>query len=177
MHDDLAAIRQTCDGDADAFQILVERHQESVFRLVRNLVSRPSCVEDLAQETFLAAYRHLAAFDPSIGTFSTWLLRIARNRCLNLLKKKTPLVLPDVPEISVEPVAVASDGEVFSRLDRALASLPLPQRTAFVLAEIEELPLAEVARIEGVRTGTIKSRVSRAKARLRAALAPFVEKS
>jgi RNA polymerase sigma-70 factor (ECF subfamily) len=172
MSDDLDVIGSVRGGNREAFRLLVERYQGPVCCLIRNLIPNAHDGEDLAQEVFLAAYQHLASYDPRQGAFSTWLLTIARNRCLNARKKQRPVVLDELPEPAGPPApdAEAAEAEWFGQLDQALAALPFGQRTAFVLAEVQGLPHEEIARIEGVPVGTIKSRVSRAREKLRALL-------
>ena len=161
-------------GNVEAFRGLVERHQRLVFGFIRNMVRNTSDAEDLVQEVFLAAFRKLNSFDPERSQFSTWLLTIARNRCLNHLQRASVIAARsstqlefDVESSMAHPVDVVLSNETFSRLDMALERLPVEQRTAFVLAEIQELSHQEIAIIEQVELGTIKSRVSRAKQRLR----------
>ena len=171
MDEDQTSIERVLTGDAEAFRRLVERHQLRVFGFVRNLVRHGTDADDLVQDVFVAAFRKLDSFDARRSRFTTWLLTIARNRCLNHLKRAT---IPTVfsPEFDVEgraaqPLDDVLNDELHARLDAALDQLPLEQRTAFVLAEIQELPYAEIALIEEVEVGTIKSRVCRAKQRLR----------
>lgn len=125
----------------------------------------------MTQEAFLAAFANLSGYDPSRAAFSTWLFTIARNRCLNLLKKSRPIALSEPDSIGdATPADPIARLELSQQLDRALAALPVDQRSAFVLAEIEELPYAEIARIERTSLGTVKSRVHRAKQRLQSLL-------
>jgi len=177
MSDDLQAIQRVLAGDVESFGDLVRRYQKPVFGLVRNLIPDAGDAEDIAQDVFLAAYTHLGAFDPRRAAFATWLFTIARNRCLAALKKRRPRPVRDVPEAVDRrtPDADAAAGELWRRLDAALAELPLEQKTAFVLAEIQGLSHEEVARIEGVRIGTVKSRLSRAREKLRSLLRRTVE--
>jgi RNA polymerase sigma-70 factor (ECF subfamily) len=172
MSDDLDVIHRILGGDLEAFRLLVERYQGLLGCLIGNLISDTHDAEDLAQEVFLAAYRHLASYDPRQGAFSTWLLTIARNKCFNARKKQRPVVVDELPEPAGgrTPDAALAEAEWQRRLDQALESLPFEQRTAFVLAEIQGLPHEEIARIEGVAVGTVKSRVSRAREKLRALL-------
>jgi RNA polymerase sigma-70 factor (ECF subfamily) len=104
----------------------------------------------------------------------TWLLAIARNKCLNALQKRRPVVLDRLPEAPVRrtPDAELAEAEWFRRLDEVLDALPLAQKTVFVLAEIHGLSLEEIARIERVPVGTVKSRLWRAKEKLRSLLHP-----
>jgi RNA polymerase sigma-70 factor (ECF subfamily) len=177
MSDDLRTIQRVLEGEIDAFRLLVEKYQKPLFAMIHNmLINRADC-EDIAQEAFLAAYLHLGSYDSNESRFSTWLFAIARNRCFNEAKRRRPVNLD-----SVEPSIVfghPADGliaeEAAGALDRALDSLPFEQRSAFVLAEIQGLPLEEVARIEAAPLGTVKSRISRAKEKLRSVLATALE--
>ena len=125
----------------------------------------------MTQDAFLAAFANLSGYASSRAAFSTWLFTITRNRCINLLKRQHPVALSELDSIgdvaSADPLA---SQEISQQLDRALAALPVEQRSAFVLAEVEELPYAEIARIERTSLGTVKSRIHRAKQRLRALL-------
>jgi RNA polymerase sigma-70 factor (ECF subfamily) len=172
MDDDLRIIQRVLDGDVDAFRQLVERYQAMLLTLIGNLVRDRNEREDLAQDTLLSAYVHLRSFDPRAGKFSTWLLTIARNKCLNRLKKRTPQPMEPLPQRTDRRDAAdaLSDTEFFVQLDRALDTLPVDQRMAFVLAEFQGLSHEQIGRIEGTPVGTIKSRISRAKARLRSLL-------
>ncbi len=167
-------IERVLAGDVEAFRELVEQHQRRVFLFVRNMVRLAPDAEDIVQEVFVAAFRKLNSFDAGRSQFSTWLLTIARNRCLNHLKRSSATTMLgsefDVEARTAQPVDVVLSREMHARLDAALDLLPLEQRTAFVLAEIQQLPYAEIALIEEVELGTIKSRVSRAKQRLREVL-------
>jgi len=159
--------------DLDAFRSIVERHQAALFGLVRCLGLDGHACEDVVQEAFLEAWRHREGFDPRRGSMRAWLYAIARNRALNALRKRRPVPLAILPERGED----APEPEAFDRLDRALAALPFEQRAAFVLADVHGLTHEEVARIEGVAPGTIKSRTSRAREALRAALRRQVERT
>ena len=130
--------------------------------------------EDITQEVFLAAFDHLASYNAKRASLLTWLFTIARNRCVNYLKRSRPVIAGDAIA-NTRPAASNDDSarnEFWSRLDEALDALPIEQKTAFVLAEIEGLPYADIAHIEQTTLGTVKSRIHRAKQRLRAVMAP-----
>jgi RNA polymerase sigma-70 factor (ECF subfamily) len=170
MGDDAQVIGRVLGGDLEAFRILVERYQRPLFGLVRNLLPNPSDWEDTTQEVFLTAYTCLGSYDPGRGAFATWLLTIARNKCFNLLKKRQPLVWAAMPETADphSPEAPLAAEEFERQLEVALAALPFEQKAAFVLAEIQGLSYEEISQIEKVSLGTVKSRLSRAKEKLRA---------
>ncbi len=168
MDDDHQAIADVLAGTAGAFRDLVERHQRVVWTFAWNLLRNDADAEDLTQDVFVAAFRSLHTFDAARARFSTWLLTIARNRCCTMLKTRQPSVVDEEITDSLPTAERAvTDSELWQQLDTALGQLPAEQRSAFVLAEIQELPYSEIAAIEGVQIGTVKSRVSRAKARLR----------
>ena len=177
MSDDAEAIRRVLAGEASSFRVLVQKYEQPLFCLLRNLLPNVADCEDVAQEVFLAAYCNLASYRPEAARFSTWLFTIARNKCLNLLHKRRPAVLSELPEKADLrlPDSALSESEFFQQLDAALAALPFEQRTAFVLAEIQELNFEEIAKIEGVGVGTVKSRLGRAREKLRAHLQPKAE--
>ena len=156
------------DPDLDAFRNVVERHQAGLFALVRNLGLDGHAAEDVVQDAFLSVFRHRDAFDPGRGSFRAWLFGIARNGARNVLRKKRPTPLASPPDRAAS--SRGEDAEAGARMDAALEGLSPEQRAAFVLAEIHGLTHEEVAAIEGVAVGTVKSRTSRARERLRHAL-------
>lgn len=163
-------------GATDEFGHLVRRYQGALFRIVGNLVDR-STVEDLVQDIFLAAFAGIQGFDPRRGSFRTWIYRIARNHAFNARKKKRERLLGEEPVI-VDLHTPSRDlmvKEAFDRLDRALNELEFKERVIFVLSELEGLSYAEIARIEKLPLGTVKSRLSRVKMKLRAVLQPYVD--
>ncbi len=165
---------QVLAGKTSEFRKLVERHHQPVFRFARNLIGDEHDAEDITQEVFLAAFDHLASYNANRASLQTWLFTIARNHCVNYLKRTRP-VIDGEAIANTQPAASSNDSarnEFWSRLDEALDALPIEQKTAFALAEIEGLPYADIAHIEQTTLGTVKSRIHRAKQRLRACLAP-----
>jgi RNA polymerase sigma-70 factor (ECF subfamily) len=176
--DDRQLVRLVLAGRTDDFRALVDRHQQSIFRFAAKILGNWEAAEDVTQDVFLAAFANLSGYDSSRAAFSTWLFTMARNRCLNLLQQRRPVPLNERDPIgavtSTDPII---SQELSQHLDRALAALPVEQRTAFILAEIEELPYAEIARIEQTSLGTVKSRIHRAKQRLQSLLEPVMRAS
>ena len=177
MVEDSDILKRVLNGDVDSFRFLVERYQRPVLSMIHRLIWDSSRCEEISQDVFVTAFQKLSTFDPGRSQFSTWLFTIARNRSINALKKKTPIAVVHLPEIvdSRDPSDELSDKEVFMGLDEALKALPEKLRRAFVLAEMEQLPYEEVARIEGALLGTIKSRINRARMHIYAAMKDMKE--
>jgi len=165
-------IRKVIDGEVESFGILERRYQKPIVSMINHIINNSHTSEDIAQEVFLTAYKKLASFDPARSKFSTWLFTIARNKALNVYKKKKPWLQGEMEE-KIDPQttgAEAGQQEYFDRLDRALEKLPRGQKMALVMAELEQLSYEDIAQIEGIRIGTVKSRINRAKKKLRATL-------
>lgn len=165
-------------GETDAYRVLVERHERAVFQFAVGMLGDREVASDVAQEAFFAAFVNLKKYDPSRATFRTWLLTITRNRTINQLKRRRPKRLEDPSAlVGRRPTDSVDQRELHQQLDNALAALPDRQRAAFVLAEMEQLAYAEIAKIEKTNVGTVKSRVHRAKQKLQALLEPVFRES
>jgi RNA polymerase sigma-70 factor, ECF subfamily len=177
MSEEIQAIGRVLGGDIESFRFIVQRYERPVFSMIAGLVPDAHRGEDIAQEVFFTAFRKLRSFDANRGSLVTWLCAIARNLCLNELKKRAPATLEELPQQSDprRPEDDLANDDLREHLDRALAELPTSQRTAFVLAEFVGLSGEEIARMENTRAGTIRSRISRAKAALREKLNEFTE--
>jgi len=167
-------------GSADAFRAIVERHQQSVYRLVVRMVRDPALAEDIAQETFLKAYRALPGYDPR-WKLSSWLLKIAHNPTIDHLRRQrldtTPLeVGPDVEggspldrlvDSSVVDAERKVRGKALARaLQDALAELDPAYRELLLLRFQEGLAYQEIAEVTGLPLGTVKVRLHRGRKRL-----------
>jgi len=173
LHDpDEVVIERVQRGDKEAFRILVTRYELPVFRLLRILAPRHVAVQDLAQEVFLTAFLKLNSFDATRGRFSSWLLTIAKHQALNARRKRVVLARDELADTATQstPEDELDRQQIERRLDDTLAGLPDEQRTAFILAEIVGLPAEQIAEIEQSPSPTIRSRISRAKAALLAAI-------
>jgi RNA polymerase sigma-70 factor (ECF subfamily) len=164
-------------GEPAACQRLVETYQGPVFGLIgRMLLSqgKQALVEDLAQETFLRAFRALDRFDPAgPARLGTWILTIAARLAVNELERRPVVLLGDA---AVELAGGESPERALERrrlgaaITRAVAALEPPYRAAFLLRELSGLEYEDIARALAIDLGTVKSRLSRARAALRAAL-------
>jgi RNA polymerase sigma-70 factor, ECF subfamily len=172
MIDEQTIIKNVVNGDIESFRLLVERYQKPVIRMIGNIISDRHICEDIAQEVFFAAYRKLGTFSNRQGSFSTWLFTIARNKSLNAIRKRKISPAGELSEIIAEKRTPDNleQQEFLNELDRHLQSLPHNQKTIFVLAEFEKLPYEQIAQIEGVRVGTVRTRLHRARKKLAKAL-------
>lgn len=173
---DEVTLRRAQRGDADASRALVDRHQAAVFALLGRMLGsvRRSAIEDLAQDTFLAVFAALPRFRPDGGArLSTWILTIAARRAIDELRRRppVPLAADDIAPARDRADGPAERRQLAAAIDRALADLAPPYRAAFVLYELHGLDYGEVALALGVDIGTVRSRLARARAALRAALA------
>ncbi|MHC5062236.1 MAG: sigma-70 family RNA polymerase sigma factor [Planctomycetota bacterium] len=177
MSEEAGIIKRIVNGDVDSFRLLVQRYQRPVISMIRNLINDRGACEDLAQEVFFTAYRKLSSFDPARSKFSTWLFSIARNKSINFLRRKKIFFASNLPQRadSHGPDDELARKEFFEELDRVLEKLPGKQQRAFVLAEIEKLAYEDIAQIEGVPIGTVRSRINRAKKKLAARLKNYDE--
>jgi len=168
------------DGDVRAFESLVSAHLSQVRRFARAFAASEPDADDLAQEALVKVYRSLGSFRFQ-SAFSSWLYSVVRNAFLDFAKSRAarerlsnePL-LPE-HERALEGGARPDEGLAHEderrRLWRALREVPLEFRSALVLFEIEERSYEEIATIEKIRVGTVKSRISRGREALRRALA------
>ena len=165
-------IQDVLNGKTGSFRWIIERYQRPVIQMIFNMVQNRHAAEDIAQEVFIAVYQKLSTFDVHRSKFSTWLFTIARNKCINYLRKKkesASIGSRDIP-LSSNPDTEACNEEFLQQMDDALNRLPAKQKRAFMLAEFENLPYEEIAQVECVSIGTVRSRIHRAKKKLRKTL-------
>jgi RNA polymerase sigma-70 factor (ECF subfamily) len=166
----------------EAFEALVKRQQQAVYAFCRRLTGAHQSADDLAQETFVRAYFALGRFDAGRPLYP-WLRRIALNAGLNLIKarrRERPLADEAPPRRASDPPARdqplerLEQTEFEDRFRRAVALLPVEQRSVFVLRFDEALSYDEIARALDLPLGTVMSRLNRARRALRAQLADLV---
>jgi RNA polymerase sigma-70 factor (ECF subfamily) len=175
--DDRELVHRYLAGDAGAFATLVERHQARVYGLCLRVVGNPEDAADAAQEAFISALRKLGQFRGD-AAFTTWMHRVAVNACYDLLRKRSrqPMLHlatdEDLPGPEAGPPAPDHADEVAGTRDAAdaLARVPEEFRVALVLADVQDLPYEQIARILDVPVGTVKSRVFRGRISLAQAM-------
>jgi RNA polymerase sigma-70 factor, ECF subfamily len=188
--DDGQLVPQHLAGDPQAFGALVDRYQTRLLQFINRMIGDWERAEDLVQEVFIRAFRHLHGFDQT-KKFSTWLYTIAANLAKNELRRRSrsPLVLfqtikrhweDDGRPLQVEDTSARPDDLYRKRyleevVKQCVAQLPAYQRAVFVLRELEGKSYAEIAEITACNVGTVKSRLSRARNSLARIISPLLE--
>jgi RNA polymerase sigma-70 factor (ECF subfamily) len=172
-------IRNAQAGDLPSFNTIVTRHERVVYSVCLRMLRDAGLAEDATQDTFVKAWTAIDTFRG--GLVRPWLLRIATNRCYDLLRAsgRRPAGSLDAELFEAEPqwtsqTAIAEHpehhaarGELSAVLERALGELPDDQRIAIILSDVQGHSYDEIASITDVAVGTVKSRISRARSRLR----------
>lgn len=167
-------VRRIAAGETQRYSLLVNRYQRRLYWSCVRLLGDPDEAEDVVQEAFVSAYEHLRDYDPAYR-FYTWLYRIARNRCLNVLRRRRLwgwVTLSDPDKAPALPGTERADrGLEESELAAALAdcrgTLPADQREVFDLRHADGFSYREIAAAVGVPEGTVMSRLSRARGKMR----------
>lgn len=169
------------EGDAQAFEALVEEHAPAVYAMALRFTDSPEEAEEVLQDTFLTAFRKLDSFREE-AALSTWLTRIAINHALMRRRRKRPeQPLPEAPrrelaDWSDEPEALYQEEELRTLLLQAVDRLPPKYREVFWLRDVEGLGGQEVADLLELSLPAVKSRLLRARLALREELAPYFER-
>ncbi len=187
---DAALVARVQAGDQAAFGLLVEKYRRRVERLIARLVHDPAEVEDLAQETFIKAYRAINAFRGE-SAFYTWLYRIALNTAKNhLVSAKREVMTTSTTQDNDEgesfdllegqgtddtPERLLLSQEIARTVEEAMAELPEELRTAIQLRELEGLSYEAIAEAMGCPIGTVRSRIFRAREAIARRLRPLLE--
>jgi RNA polymerase sigma-70 factor, ECF subfamily len=163
------------EGDDEAFDRLMERHEDRIFGLCLKMLHNRSDALEASQEIFITAFRRASSFRGD-SAFGTWLYRIGINHCKDVLRKRKDLLLEE-DQLEFEQVDTRQRGveeAATLRLDlaRALAALPDDYREAVVMHDLGGVPYEEIASLSGTPLGTIKSRISRGRRQLARLLEP-----
>lgn len=181
VKDDLVLVTEAKAGSYEAFEELVSRYENKIYRLGLNVTGNPEDAEDVLQEAFLKAFQHLGEFRAD-SRFYTWLVRIAVNEGLmKLRKRRSDRSVPMEDEIGDDgepipreladwkpnPEQIFAQAEIESILRDAAQKLPASYRTVFLLRDVEDLSTAETASVLSLSEGTVKARLFRARLMLR----------
>jgi RNA polymerase sigma factor (sigma-70 family) len=175
---DEALLSGLAAGDADAATAFIRRFQARVFGLVLTIVHDEGTAEDVAQETFVRAWKHAGTYDPRRGRVATWLLTIARNLAIDVVRVKTAEPLdPELVATRLQQAGVAGappdqdyPPDERERVRGAIAELPQEQRRALFLAAFHGRTAQEIGELERIPLGTAKTRIRTAMLKLRDSL-------
>ena len=174
--DDADLVAGSKSGDLSSFNLLVERYQSQVYNAAARIVGDRTTAEDITQETFISAHRAIGRFRG--GSLRAWLLRIATNQSYDYVRasRRRPEQSLDqamldpgfsVPSGEPSPEQMALRGELRVEIQRAILSLPVDQRSTLVLVDVQGLSYEEAATASSASIGTVKSRLSRARSKVR----------
>lgn len=185
--EDVELMLRVRDGDMDAFESLVVKHQHSVVGTVARMLGNPSDSEDIAQQVFLRVWKSAARYEPT-AKFTTWLMTITRNLVFNESRRRgRAKVVPLHDETDDGPVAQHADpdastpsdelldAELRDAVDTAIAELPEKHRLAIVLRRYENMAYEEIAKVLKTSVPAVKSILFRARADLKAKLQRYLE--
>ncbi|MEO8396606.1 MAG: sigma-70 family RNA polymerase sigma factor [Chloroflexota bacterium] len=172
--DEQALIRRATRGDLDAFNALVLRYQDSAYTLAYRIMGDPHSAADAAQDAMITAYRRLNTFRG--GSFRAWLLRITTNQCYDELRRRQRRPAASIDDMGDEPALpdgadtpeeVVQQRELQRAMQNCINALNADQRVVLVLCDLEGLDYQAIAENIGAQIGTVKSRLSRARASIR----------
>jgi RNA polymerase sigma-70 factor, ECF subfamily len=171
--DDATLVAAAKDGDLDAFEALVRRHTRMVYAHAFRVFGERTAAEDAVQEVFVKVYRSLAGFDER-SRFTTWLYRVVRNTCLDMVRagKRRPIPIDPIDVSASEPGDLADQVALSTSLELALRGLAPEDRDALSAVSLYGLSYVEAGEVLGVPVGTVKSRVFRARRSLALILLP-----
>ena len=179
---DAECVRRVQQGDTDSFEILVRRHQRTIFNLVYRLLGDYDEAAEVAQEVFLSAYKSIGQFRGD-ANFSTWLYRIGLNHASTRRKSLNNTQQRYVPfdgteliaDGAVDPAKSLEHKEIQQRVQEALNSLDPEDARIILLRDLQDVPYEDVAAMLDIPVGTVKSRLHRARQALKANLAPYFQ--
>ena len=162
-------VRKAQAGDLVAFEVLIRRHERQVLGLCYHMLGNLEDAKDASQDIFLKLHQQLGRFD-YVRDFTPWLLTVVMNQCRDRLRARRPTeTLEFVPlaDVSRNPEALVRFAQQWALLKDAIAALPERERLALEMRELEELSSADVAARLGITEETVRSQVSKAKAKLK----------
>jgi RNA polymerase sigma-70 factor, ECF subfamily len=183
-HEDDRLLVHVASGDQAALAKIIDRHGRGLRLFAARLLGSAGDAEDIVQDVFVAAWKHAARFDPHKGRASTWLYRIAANRCIDQRRRKSFRAfigleaMPDEPAVDVP----AADAQLGARQELAivrggLSTLPERQRMALLLRAVADMDVPDIAAVMGVSVGSAEQLLVRGRRALRQHMASTEKKS
>lgn len=187
--EDISLLDRISAGDTHAFEELVHRHAQRVYRVAMGIIGNHEDAEEAMQQTFLRVHQHLAKFQ-RLSKFTTWMTRIALNEALQIRRRRRPMVSLDDPRVTDEesmpkqlrdwhddPSKIYDKQQIREIVESAIQSLPSIYREAFVLRDVQGLTSEESAAALGIGLSALKTRLLRARLMMREALAVYLQKT
>ena len=180
MQEELELIHKAAEGDAHAFEALLLAYQKQVYNLALRMTGNPDDAMDLSQEAFIKAWRGLSSYRFD-SAFSTWLYRLTSNVCIDFLRKQkkqktVPLQYMDEAseerELSIPDPGLSTEEQVMAQMEHGRVAAAMEQlepeyREALTLRVVNGLSYTEIAAILNIKEGTVKSRIARAREKMR----------
>jgi len=176
--DETALIASARQGDGRAFNQLVLLYQSMAYNLAYRILNDPDAAADATQDAFVSAFKAMPKFRG--GSFKAWILRIVTNACYDQLRRKQRRPTESLDGLEIEPDHVgylrdpaeqpseyAERQDLNRALQAGIQTLPLEQRTVVILSDVQGLSYQEIAQVMGLSLGTVKSRLSRGRSKLR----------
>lgn len=167
--EELELIQRSLNGDLEAWGEIVSRYKEAVFALTLGILRNYADAEDATQDAFIRAYENLRKYDLS-RKFSTWLFTVAANVAKNAARKRRREKDPPLPEMDGDPAEEVHEDIRMAEVRKAVDELPETYRAPLILYYWHGLPLEEIGQVLGLPVGTVKTRLHRARAMIRAKL-------
>ena len=186
MRDETSLIEALRRRDTDALSMVFETYSDRIYRLALSLLGDEQAADGVVQDTFMSLIEHIDGFEGR-AALGTWLYRVAYNNCMGRLRKLKPHLALEVddeqgaplPENLLDwnamPESLMTSSEAIQQIAQAIDTLNPTLRTVFLLRDVDELSTQETAEVLGVKPGTVKVRLHRARLALREALAGYFE--
>lgn len=179
MNTEAEIIEKVVSGDSDAFEALVTKYEKQIYAMGMRYTGNQQDAMDITQEVFLRVFRFIKNFNAQ-SSFSTWIYRITVNVCKDILAKKRRIQeLPldgesedgeytiDIEDFSYSPEAVMQSHQLRDSIASAIAKLPEKYRNIIIMRELNDMSYEDIGRVLDIEQGTVKSRISRGREKLR----------
>ncbi len=177
-------IKQAKKGDVECFEELIKNYQQYSYNIALKMLGDVEDAKDATQEALIKVYKNISKYRED-SKFSTWFYRIVINVCKDIIRKRKDVlmvdeeIILDIPEIDsdLDPVCAYEQNEIKNQIKEALDMVPEPFKTSLVLCDINGMSYTEISDIQEVALGTVRSRIYRARAYMRAILQKQLEQT